>query len=122
MLPDLVDGEAAACIPTCGAGRVAGGELPAGRYQTKVFFGGYMTVESDGSWPLSEDSNGELSLLVSDNYRIAFMLDIQLVTDDGVADVPPAAAAYVHWLRRHPELIVSEPMTTTIGSTREPSR
>ena len=47
--PALVDGEAASCIPMCGEGRVAGGQLPQGLYQTQWFFGGYMTVESDGT-------------------------------------------------------------------------
>ena len=60
--PALVNGEAAACIPLCGQGRVAGGRLPAGRYQTEWFFGGYMTLETDGTWKRGEDSNGELGL------------------------------------------------------------
>ena len=116
--PDLVDGEAAACIPECGVGRVAGGSLAAGRYQTEWFFGGYMTIETDGTWTLGEDSNAELSLPTRDNYQIAFLLDPQLVLHGATApDVPLEASAYVDRLATHPDLVVSEPQTTRIGST-----
>ena len=115
--PELVDGEAAACIPGCGVGRVAGGSLAAGRYQTEWFFGGYMTIETDGTWTLGEDSNAELSLPTGDNYQVAFLLDPQLVLHGAVApDVPLEAAAYVDWLTAHPDLVVSEPQATRIGS------
>jgi hypothetical protein len=116
--PALVDGEAAACVPGCGAGRVAGGQLAEGRYQTEWFFGGYMTIDTDGTWRLTEDSNAELSLPTGDNYRIAFLLDPHLVLHDAIAhDVPLEASAYVDWLARHPDLVVSEPQETSIGST-----
>jgi hypothetical protein len=118
--PALVDGEAAACIPGCAVGRAAGGKVPAGRYQTEWFFGGYMTIETDGSWQRTEDSNGELSLPVSgtgdDTYRLAFFLDPALVVDDRIQDVPRTAEASVEWLRGHAELVVSEPIATTLGS------
>ena len=116
-LPPLVDGEAAACVPGCGLGREAGGALPAGRYQTRWFFGGYMTIETDGTWSLGEDSNAELSLPTADNYQIAFALDPQLVLHGAVAeDVPLQASAYTDWLSMHPDLVVSDPEETLIGS------
>src|SRR5688500_11094122 len=91
----LVNGEAAACVPRCGVGRVADGPLPAGRYQTGWFFGGYMTIETDGTWTLGEDSNAELSLPTVDGYQVAFGLDPQLVLHGIVADdVPLEAGAY----------------------------
>jgi hypothetical protein len=118
--PAFVDGEAAACVPLCGKGRVAGGKLPAGRYQTQWFFGGYMTFETDGTWELSEDSDGELSLPVSgsgdDTYRLAFFLDPVLVVDDKPQGVPSSAAAYVVWLSGRPQLVVGKPIETSIGT------
>ena len=119
--PDLVAGEAAPCVPICGQGRVAGGTLPAGRYQTAWFFGGYMTLESDGTWERTEDSNGELSLPVSgsgdDTYRVAFFLDPVLVVDDVVqTDVASWAAEYVAWLSGRPDLHVSAPTQAAIGA------
>jgi hypothetical protein len=118
--PAYVDGEAAACVPLCGKGRVAGGMLPAGRYQTEWFFGGYMTIETDGSWERSEDSDGELSLPVSgsgdDTYRLAFFLDPVLVVDDRPQRVPRSTAAYVEWLSARPQLVVGRPLATAIGT------
>lgn len=118
--PALVNGEAAACIPLCGEGRVAGGKLPEGRYQTEWFFGGYMTLETDGTWVRDEDSNGELSLPVSgsgeDTYRVAFFLDPALVIEDQIQDVPRTAAEYVEWLSARPHLVVSKAVATTIGA------
>jgi hypothetical protein len=120
--PPLVDGEAAACIPGCGVGRAEGGMLPAGRYQTEWFFGGYMTVETDGTWKRGEDSNGELGLPIaapegSAVYQLAFFLDPALVVQDVIQDeVPRQAAAYVEWLGTQPDLIVSEAIETRIGT------
>ena len=116
--PPLVNGEAAACIPLCGRGRLALGSLPAGRYQTEWFFGGYMTIETDGTWQRSEDSDGELSIPVSgsgdDVYRLAFFLDPVLVVDDHPQQVERSAAAYVRWLSGRPQLIVSKPIAAAI--------
>jgi hypothetical protein len=119
--PALVDGEAAACIPKCGVGRVAGGVLPTGRYQTEWFFGGYMTLQTDGTWRRGEDSNGELALQIAAPqgiavYQVAFFLDPVLVVNDVVQnEIPRQAAAYVEWLGSQPDLIVSEPIATRIG-------
>lgn len=114
----LIDGEAAGCVPGCEEyGTVQGGRLPTGRYQTQWFFDGFMTVESDGSWPISEDSTAELSLVIRDNYLIHFGLDPQLVLH-GVIDtkVKRTAKAYAEWLRAHPDLVVSSPVAATMGS------
>lgn len=120
--PALVDGEAAACIPGCAVGRVEGGMLPVGRYQTEWFFGGYMTLETDGSWDRGEDSNGELGLPIAAPegigvYQVAFSLDPSLVVGDIVqTEIPRQTADYVEWLGTQPELIVSEPIDARIGS------
>jgi hypothetical protein len=116
-VPALVDGEAAECVPRCGVGHIAGGALPNGRYQTRWFFGGYMTVTTDGTWNLGEDSNAELSLPIAEGYQIAFSLDPQLVLHGSVADdVALEADSYIEWLSGHPDLTVSEPVATAIGS------
>ena len=96
--------------------------LPAGRYQTEWFFGGYMTLQTDGTWERGEDSNGQLGLPIAAPegvavYQVAFLLDPMLVVDDVVQDdIPRQAAAYVDWLGSQPDLIVSEPIETRIGS------
>lgn len=119
--PPLVDGQVAACIPLCGEGRTEGGMLPAGRYQTEWFFGGYMTLETDGTWPRGEDSNGELGIRLATpegiaQYQMAFFLDPALVRDDVDQEVARNATAYVEWLGEHEHLIVSDPILTAIGS------
>ena len=119
--PPLLGGEAAACIPLCGVGRVEGGSLPIGRYQTEWFFGGYMTIEMDGTWKRGEDSNGELGLPIAAAdgaavYQLAFFLDPALVVDDVIqASIPRRAEAYIEWLAAHPNLVVSDPIDTMIG-------
>lgn len=117
--PELVSGEAAACVPGCGVGRVAGGRLPEGRYQTRWFFGGFMTVETDGTWSLTEDSNAELSLPIRDDYRVAFALDPVLVLHgDTQPHVRLDAAAYAAWLARHEDLDVAGPRDDRLGSVQ----
>jgi hypothetical protein len=119
--PELVAGEAAACVPVCGKGRLAGGALPPGRYQTEWFFGDYMTLDTDGSWARTEDSDGELSLPVSgtgeDTYHVAFFLDPVLVVEDAVQPgIPRRASDYVKWLAGRTDLLVSSPLSTAIGT------
>ena len=119
--PPLVDGQVAACIPLCGEGGVSGGMLPAGRYQTEWFFGGYMTLETDGTWPRGEDNNGELVLRIGApegvaQYLTAFFLDPVLVRNDVDQEVARNATAYVKWLGAHEHLVVSDPILTAIGS------
>ena len=100
-----------------------GGYLPVGHYQTKWFFGGYMTLESDDTWPIAEDSTAELSLFVRDGGAdelttlTGLWLDPQLFLH-GVRDteVEMTAEAYTAWLQTHPDLIVSSPVPATIGS------
>jgi len=120
----LIDGEATGCVPACEEyGTAQGGRLPTGHYQTKWFFSGFMTIESDGSWPISEDSTAELSLVVREGpdgpntYLVHFDLDPLLVLH-GVIDpmVDRTAKTYAEWLQARPDLAVSAPVAATIGS------
>lgn len=116
--PALVNGEAAACVPSCGLGRVEGGALPKGRYQTEWFFGGYMTVETDGRWERGEDSSGELGMYLPPerDYGLKFHLDLYPVKDEQrVHGIPSTAAGLVDWLRSQEWLVVGEGMSTRIG-------
>lgn len=118
-LPPLVDGEAAACIPGCGIGRVANVDLPAGRYQTAWFFGGFMTLEIDGStWSIREDSNGELAIFLPGDteYAVAFWIDpVPYLHGQPASGVGHDAGAFIDRLATHPDLVVSTSEPTSIG-------
>jgi hypothetical protein len=117
-LPPLVEGEADACLPLCAAGLVRPGPIPAGKYQTLWFFGGYMTVELDGSWTGIEDSTGEFKLAPSEDteYGFSFALDLYPVSDgERVEDVPLTAQGLEDWLRQNPDLIVADAEGGDVG-------
>jgi hypothetical protein len=118
-LPPLTDGEVAACVPGCGVGRVAGGAMPNGRYQTRWFFGGSMTLETDDAWSLREDSNGELAIFLPGDtaYAVAFWLDPEpYLHGRRVAGVGSDADAFLDWLASRPDLVVSAPRPASIGA------
>ncbi len=117
-LPELVDGEAAACLPLCVSGLTQPGVLPAGTYQTVWFFGGYMTIELDGSWTGIEDSNGEFKIAPTEDteYGVSFTLDLYPVSDGTRVDgVPLTADGLERWLRGNPNLVVSSATHGDIG-------
>ena len=117
-LPDLVDGEAAACLPLCAQGRINDREIPAGTYQTLWFFGGAMTLDLEEPWALWEDSTGEFSLgpVEDPDYRLVLWLDVYpVVTGVRVEGVPSTAEGLLGWLQANPALVVSEPVDSAIG-------
>jgi hypothetical protein len=117
-LPPLVEGEADSCLPLCIAGLVVPGPMPAGQYQTVWFFGGYMTIELDGSWTGIEDSTGEFKLAPSEDteYGFSFALDLYPVSDgERVEDVPLTAEGLEDWLRQNPKLIVADAEGSDVG-------
>jgi hypothetical protein len=117
-LPDLVDGEADPCLPLCVTGLVRPGPLREGTYQTQWFFGGYMTIEMDGTWTGIEDSTGEFKIAPADDpeYGISFALDLYPVADgERVEDVPLTAEGLLSWLRANPRLVVSAESAGSIG-------
>jgi hypothetical protein len=117
-LPPLVEGEADACLPLCADGLAQPGPIPAGQYQTLWFFGGYMTIELDGSWSGIEDSIGEFKLAPSEDaeYGFSFALDLYPVSDgERVNDVPLTAQGLEDWLRQNPDLIVADAEGGDVG-------
>ena len=118
-LPALVDGEADPCLPLCLTGISRAGPFEVGvRYQTKWFFGGYMTVTPARPWDAGEDSTGELALLwPGDDYGVKFALDLYPVTDGvRVAGVPKTADGLISWLRDHEDYDISTEEPASIGS------
>jgi hypothetical protein len=96
---------------------MAGGAMPDGRYQTRWFFGGYMTVKTNGAWSLREDSNGELAIFLPGDteYAVAFWLDPEpYLHGQPVSGVGRQAGAFIDWLATHPDLVVSTPEAASI--------
>lgn len=122
-LPELVNGEADACLPLCVTGLTQPGVLPAGTYQTVWFFGGYMTIELDGSWTGIEDSTGEFKIAPTENteYGVSFALDLYPVSDGTRVDgVPLTADGLERWLRGNPTLSCpKQRMVTLVDSRRQ---
>jgi hypothetical protein len=117
-LPALVKGELAACLPLCATGRDVPGELPLGTYQTRWFFGGYMTLGFERAWTGLEDSTGELKIApaTDSEYGVGFALDLYPVrSGKRVNGVPMTAAGLLEWLGGNPNLEVSKSTATSIG-------
>jgi hypothetical protein len=119
-LPPLHDGQVAACVPRCTNGRGVP-DIPVGAYQTRWFFGGYMTLTFDTVWTPVEDSAGEFKVRPEgdDDYGVSLTLDNYPVREGTkVAGVPRTVAGWVRWHERDPRLIVSKPQTAKFGSLR----
>lgn len=119
-LQPLVDGEVAACVPRCTKLSSKAGLLSAGeRYQTKLFFGGYMTITPRRAWFGDEDSTGELSLFLpgQSEYRVHFWLDPYPAKDGArVPGVPFTSAALIGWLQGEENFVVSQPTDARVGA------
>jgi hypothetical protein len=118
-VPKLHDGEAAACLPGCVHGLATPGPLePGTRYQTRWFFGGYMTVQPHAAWGGREDSSGELKLILpgDDEYGVGFALDLFPVRGERrVTTQPRTVRQWITWYRHNPSLETSNETATTIG-------
>jgi hypothetical protein len=95
------------------------GSLAAGvRYQTRWFFGGYMTLAPQAGWSGREDSSGELKLILpgEDEYGVGFALDLFPVR--GQRPVKPRLTTvrqWISWYRHNPSLEASREAAATIG-------
>jgi hypothetical protein len=118
-LPALVAGEADPCLPRCVRGSSEAGPFTVGRrYQTRWFFGGYMTITAERAWLGDEDSTGELSLFVPGeaDYRIHFWLDPYPAKDGArVASVPFTSSGLIGWLQHDENFVVSDPTDSLVG-------
>ena len=101
------------CLPDCLPGQLTvPGDLPAGDYTTKYFFGGQLTVTLPADWTSFEDSTGEFALKPagSDGFALLFWLDVYPIVDgvDGgttpVAGVEPTADGVLGWTEANPNL------------------
>ena len=119
-MPELVDGEANSCLPLCRAKVATAGPFEIGvRYQTKYFFGGYLTVTPMREWQGGEDSTGELGFFSPNDgeYGIKFAMDLWPVTDrQRVEGVPNTADGLIGWLRDNPRYSISDEIPASIGS------
>jgi hypothetical protein len=119
-LPALVDGEVDACLPLCARGHADAGPFEVGvRYQTKWFFGGYMTITPARPLAGGEDSTGELGVYLPGDleYGLKFHVDLYPVVDERRVDgVPLTTEALIDWLRSHEDLVVSGPEPASIGA------
>lgn len=112
------------CLPQCVFGeRTEPGDLAAGDYTTKNFFGGQLTVTLPEGWSSFEDSTGEFGLRSpvigdADGPALIFWIDIYPVIDPGSEPVPGVERTVdgvVAWLRANPNLEVLSEGPATIG-------
>jgi hypothetical protein len=109
------------CLPACvEGGLVQPGELPAGEYTTKHFFGGQFTVTLEEGWSSFEDSTGEFALARADleGAAILFWLDVYPAIDPTNQPVPGierSADSTLSWLEANPNVDVSPRREATLG-------
>jgi hypothetical protein len=115
------------CAPKClTPGGTTPGDLPAGRYKTRYFFAGQMTLVFPRGWTSDEDSTGEFSASpkATPDARVIFWEDVFAVTAvkpgtwrrDG--PLMRTSASLLGWLQTNPNLAVSKPTTGKIGKIR----
>jgi hypothetical protein len=100
------------CLPGCIApGLTRPGDLPAGDYTTRYFFGGQLTVTVPAGWTSFEDSTGELGLRPEgvEDRAVLFWIDLYPIVDgtfEPVAGFDGTAEAMLSWLEANPNLEV----------------
>ncbi len=107
------------CVPSCIKGLARPGNLPAGEYQTRYFFGGRMRVTLDGDWTSGEDSTGEFTIAPSGSNNAIFFWEDVYPLENGarVNGVPMTAAGLLDWLSKSPRLTTTSPVTGSIGAS-----
>ena len=115
------------CAPQCLPPNLTQpGFLAAGKYQTRFFFGGQMTLSFAKEWYSGEDSTGEFwaSPKTNSHVRVIFWEDVYAtkasVPGDWqrVGSLRRTSASLLAWLRKNPNLTVSKPTSGKIGAIR----
>ncbi|MDQ0904361.1 hypothetical protein QFZ22_000346 [Streptomyces canus] len=115
------------CAPECLSGGSDPGSLPAGAHRTSHFFNGQLTVTFTRGWESHEDQPVEFSVAPEgswDLHRVLFWSDLIPVGKDRkrAAGVASTASELVAWLRTRPNLQVSKPRSTVIGTAALPAK
>jgi hypothetical protein len=109
------------CLPGCESpGLTRPGELQAGDYTTRYFFGGHLTVTVPDAWTSEEDSTGEFKLIPAPNNdrRLIFWIDIYPIVDPGTTPLEGfdgRASSLMDWVAANPNLEVINQGTALIG-------
>ena len=109
------------CLPDCVKPNLTRpGNLPAGDYTTKYFFGGQLTVTVPEGWMSFEDSTGEFALrpVGHEDRAVLFWIDVYPIVDgtfEPIADYDGTAKAMVDWIAANPNIAVIENGTGRLG-------
>ena len=113
------------CAPQCLPPHlIEPGKLPAGKYQTRYFFAGEMTLSFAKGWFSGEDSTGEFWASPKNNQkaRMVFWEDVYAVRSSipgyphRVGPPRPTSASLLALLQKNPNLTVSKPRSGKIGT------
>lgn len=109
------------CLPDCVQPNLTRpGNVPAGDYTTKYFFGGQVTVTVPEGWMSFEDSTGEFALrpVGHEDRAVLFWIDVYPIVDgtfEPIADYDGTAKAMVDWIAANPNIEVIESGTGRLG-------
>ena len=109
------------CLPACVTPNLTRpGDLDAGDYTTRYFFGGQLTVTVPAGWTSFEDSTGEFGLRpsASEAAKVLFWLDVYPIVDGTfkkAEDFDGTAAAMVAWIEHDPNVKVIKKSAGKVG-------
>ena len=109
------------CLPGCVTPNLTRpGDLDAGDYTTRYFFGGQLTVTVPAGWTSFEDSTGEFGLRpsASEAAKVLFWLDVYPIVDGTfkkAEDFDGTAAAMVAWIEHDPNVKVIKKSAGKVG-------
>jgi hypothetical protein len=109
------------CLPACVQPNLTRpGDLRAGDYMTKFFFGGQLTVTVPEGWTSFEDSTGEFGLRPKgrEDRAVLFWIDVYPIVDgtfEPVVGYDGTAKAMVDWIAANPNIEVIDNGTGRLG-------